>query len=222
MIDNSRVRDFLWINFRDFTKFIRTKQDFELVNIAQSLIATNIDIDNFGRNSVKVKIKDVNTLKRIRAIKKALNARNKTRKKVKDCCATVNGKPYSATSGWWVIPMVTENKTIGLVNIAYGVALDTGVKLSNSEILENSFAVKTLASGNLASEAHVATFPKGWRQLACDSRDGQTFDVDEYMPKAKIVFTELMTCYGSIGKPIDCFETACGWRREKPSKFVKF
>jgi hypothetical protein len=203
----------------EYFKWAREQPDYVLIEQIKKRIGEQFKLEYIVGNHVKYSITDSYFLRRIKFVNKILRIRNSVRKIVSDCCATTNGSPYVETKGWWVIPMVTKNDTVGLVNIAAGVALDTGIKLSHSQILEMAVKVNKLHSGNAAAEAHNASFPEGWIQILADSRGGEVKEISEFMPEAKIVQRGLITCYKMPGNSNANFERACGWPREKYSPF---
>jgi hypothetical protein len=206
---------------REYLRWARTQNDYTLIEQIKIRIGEQFRFDYIEGDQVSYAITDSFLLKHIRLVNKILRIRNSVRKLVSDCCATANGSPYTETKGWWIIPMLTQDKTIGLINIAKGVALDTGIKLSCAQIGEMAIRTKKIQSGNMAAEAHNASYPEGWIQLLADSRGGEIRPVSEFMPNARIVKRGLMTCYKTEGGPNENFEMACGWPREQYSPFCE-
>jgi hypothetical protein len=204
---------------RDFFKWAREQPDYILAEQIKKRIGEQFKLEYITGDQVKYQITDKYLLRRIKFVNKILKIRSQVRKLVRDCCATVNGSPYTETKGWWIIPMVTKNDTIGLVNISKGVAVDAGIKLSHAQILEMAIKVNKLQSANAAAEAHNASFPEGWIQILADSRGGEVKEISEFMPNAKITHRGLITCYKTKGDENANFERACGWPRDKYSPF---
>lgn len=213
------VPSFYSDNQRAYLNWARSQNDYTLIEQIKTRIGEQFRLNYIHGDMVNYKITDQYLLSRIQTVNKILKIRETVRKLVADCCATANGSPYKETGGWWIVPMLTLNNTIGLINISNGVALDTGIKLSRAQIKEMVVKTEKLSHSNMAAEAHNAAFPDGWRQILADSRNGEVKDISEFMPNAKITHRELITCYKTKGDANSNFEGAYGWARDKYSPF---
>ncbi len=207
-------------SIRQYLKWARQQNSATLVGEIKKACADLISVNSISRRgNLKIKLSEHATLV-ARTLKRELSARARVQKKVSDLAASANGIAYHSTQGWWITPMLTESGTVGLVNTSRGVAIDTGVKISKSEILSTVLPAGKLMSGNLAANSGVCKFPQGWRQISADSRHGTARPATEIMPFAKVVATGLATCYGGEAGDIGAtYEQACGWLREFQSPF---
>lgn len=122
------------------------------------------------------------------------------------------GHEYNGSSGWWITACATPTGTLGLINIAHGVAVETDVCLE-AELIE-ALTIPDQGEGVKASgaaawtapdagEGHRASAPSGWTQLLVDVRKGagesEQCELDSV--SARVVMWGLQTCYGRPGAP---------------------
>jgi hypothetical protein len=85
---------------REYLKWARTESDYTLIEQVRKCVAGKLKIEYVKGNKVEYSITDEFLLRRMRLMNKILRIRNSVRKLVSDCCATVNGSPYTDTKGW--------------------------------------------------------------------------------------------------------------------------
>lgn len=142
----------------------------------------------------------------IRLATEALDLRNAAGRRCRGVLAGL-GHTYTGSHGWHILAMATARDTIGFVDSAMGVAVETEVSIEPEEI--EALTVPEQAEGPVASgaafwtspdagEGHRASAPKGWRQLLVDLRDRKDPVV---RASGRVVAWGLTTCYGSTGQP---------------------
>lgn len=206
-----------YLSPRKMALALRAMSTSEIATHLRSIIAHHLDLAHVGHSIATIRI-PAHAQTVTRKMQRVLRARTAAQAVVSGLAASANGIAYHSTQGWWITPMATDRGTVGLVNTTSGVAIDTGVHLPAATIREVILPAGPLASGNMAAESHRAGYPRGWRQIACDSRGGKAVPCSEIMPHARVAATGLMTCYGCASERTS-YEMACGWPRDYQSPF---